>query len=50
LMAGGTMADMKMGASTHHPLFLSQIDIPKPESMRLETNRRNMHYVLLKTS
>jgi hypothetical protein len=49
-MAGGTMADMKMGASTHHPLFLPQIDIPKPEVMRPETTRRNMHYVLLKKS
>jgi hypothetical protein len=49
LMAGGTMADMKMGSSTHHPLFLPQIDVPKPEVMRPETNRRNLHYVLLKT-
>jgi hypothetical protein len=49
LMAGGTVTSMKMGASTHHPLFLPQLDVPKPGGMRSETNRRNLHYVLLKT-
>jgi hypothetical protein len=49
LMAGGNVASMKMGASTHHPLFLPQLDVPKPRGMRPETDRRNLHYVLLKT-
>ncbi|KAG9967203.1 hypothetical protein KCU61_g594, partial [Aureobasidium melanogenum] len=34
-----------MGPSSHHPLFLPQIDIPKPMHMRSEANRRNLHYL-----
>ena len=49
LMTGGTAAGMKMGVSTHHPLFLPQISVPKPKGMRQEANRRNLHHVLLKT-
>ncbi|KEQ82717.1 hypothetical protein M438DRAFT_46424 [Aureobasidium pullulans EXF-150] len=49
LMTGGTAAGIKMGVSTHHPLFLPQISVPKPKGMRQEANRRNLHYVLLKT-
>ncbi|KEQ67441.1 uncharacterized protein M437DRAFT_71256 [Aureobasidium melanogenum CBS 110374] len=38
----------RSGSSSHHPLFLPQIFVPKPKDMRTETNRRNLHYVLLR--
>lgn len=49
LVAGGLAARTTMGPSLHHPLFLPQIDVSKPRRMRTETNRRNLHYVLLRT-
>lgn len=49
VVAGGIAASTTTGSGSHHPLFLPRIDVPKPKDMRPEANRRNIHYVLLRT-